>query len=81
MPVMMMPVMACGCGRRRTEQVIQNVNDSADISLRSAVPILKGRVQSAAECAGIHTLAMMMHTLYYRTLPASCVLLKLKEHI
>jgi len=81
MPMMMMPVMACRCGRRRAEQVIQNVNDSADISLRSAVSILKGRVQSAAERAGIDTLTMMMHTFYYRALPASRVLLKLKEYV
>lgn len=79
MPVMMMPVVACGCGRCRAEQVIQNVNDSANVPLRPTVSVLQGWVQSAAERAGIHALAMMMHTLYYRALPASRVLLNLKR--
>lgn len=74
MPMMMMPVMACGC-RRRAEQIIQNVNDGADVPLRPTVSILKGWVQSATERAGINALTMMMHTLYYRALPASRVLL------
>lgn len=81
MPVMMMPVVACGCGRCRAEQVIQDVNDGANVPLRPTVSVLEGWVQRAAERAGIHTLAVMMHTLYYCALPASRVLLNLKRHI
>lgn len=81
MPVMMMPIVACGCGRCRAEQVIQDVNDGANVPLRPTVSILEGWIQSAAECAGIHAFAMMMHTLYYCALPASRVLLNLKRHI
>lgn len=81
MPVMMMPVVACRCGRCRAEQVIQDVNDGANVPLRPTVSVLEGRVQRAAERAGIHALAMMMHTLYYRALPASRVLLNLKIHV
>lgn len=76
MPVMMMPVVACGCGWCRAEQVIQDVNDGANVPLRPTVSVLEGWVQSAAERAGIHALAVMMHTLYYRALPASRVLLR-----
>lgn len=75
MPMMMMPVVACGCSRRRTEQIVQNVNDGADVPLWSTVSVLKGWVQSAAERAGVDTLTVMMHTLYYRALPTSRVLL------
>lgn len=81
MPMMMMPVVACGCGRCRAEQVIQDVNDGANVSLRPTVSILEGWVQRAAERTGIHALAMMMHTLYYSALPASRVLLNLKRHV
>lgn len=81
MPMMMMPVVACGCGWCRAEQVIQDVNDGANVPLRPTVSVLKGWVQRAAERAGIHALAMMMHTLYYRALPASRVFLNLKRHV
>lgn len=52
------------------------MNDSTDVPLRSTVSVLKGWVQSAAERAGVDTLTVMMHTLYYRTLPTSRVLLR-----
>jgi len=81
MPMMMMPVVACGCGRCRAEQVIQDVNDGTNVPLRPTVSILEGWVQSAAKRAGIHAFAMMMHTLYYCALPASCVLLNLKRYV
>lgn len=76
MPMMMMPIVTCRCSWRRAEQIIQNMNDSADISLGSSVSVLKSRVQSTAECAGIYTFAMMMHTLYYGALSASRILLR-----
>lgn len=78
-PVMMMPIVTCGCSWRRAQQVIQNVNNGADVTFRPAVSVLKGRIQSAAECAGVHTFAMMMHTLYYGPLSASRILLNLKK--
>lgn len=73
---MMMPVVACGCSRCRAEQIIQNVNDGTDVPLWSTVSVLEGRVQSAAERAGVDTLTVMMHTLYYCALPTSRVLLR-----
>lgn len=76
MPVMMMPIVTRGCSWRGTQQVIQNVNDGADVTLRSAVPVLQCRIQCAAERTRIHTLPMVMHALYYRALPASRVLLR-----
>lgn len=51
------------------------MNDGADVPLRSTVSVLEGWVQSAAEGAGVDTLAVVMHTLYYRALPTSRVLL------
>lgn len=74
---MMMPVVACGCSRRRAKQIIQNVNNGADVPLRPTVSVLEGWIQSAAERAGVDTLAVMMHTLYYCALPTSRVLLVL----
>lgn len=76
MPMMMMPIVACGCSRRRAEQIIQNVNDGADVPLRPTVSILESWVQSATERAGVDALTVMMHTLYYRALPTSRVLLR-----
>jgi len=81
MPVMMMPIVTCRCGRCRAEQVIQDMNDGANVSLRSTMSVLEGWVQSAAERAGIHAFAMMMHTLYYRALSASRILLNLKRYV
>lgn len=51
------------------------MDDGAYSSFRASVPVLERRVQGTAERARIYTLSVMMHTFYYRTLPASRVLL------
>lgn len=77
MSVMMMPIVTCICSWRRAEQVIQNVNDGANVPFGSTVSVLKSRIQRAAERAGIHTFAMVMHALYYSALPTSRIFLDL----
>lgn len=79
MSVMVMPVMACRCSWRRAQQVIQNVNDGADVTFGPTVSVLKGRVQGTAERAGVHTFAVVMHTFYYGPLSASRILLNLRK--
>lgn len=75
MPVMV-PKVTCGGSWRCAQQVIENVNNGTYITLRTPVSVLESWVQGSAERARIHTLSVVMHTLYDCTLPASCVLLR-----
>lgn len=43
------------------EEVIQNVDYGGDMLLRFSETVLKGGVEGAGECPGIHALAVMLH--------------------
>lgn len=74
--VPVVPVVAGGrCGRGRAQQVVEDVDDGADVALGPAVPVLQGRVQGAAERARVDALAVVVHRLDYRSLSALRVLL------
>lgn len=76
---MMMPVVSgsgCWCG---AQQVVENVNDGADVTLRSAMAVLQRGIQRAAERARVNTLAVVMHTFDYCPLSAPCIFLGEKK--
>lgn len=77
--VPVIPVVTGRRGRGRAEQVVQDVDDGADVALGPTVPILQRWVESAAESARVHALPVVMHALYYRSLATFCVLLKAIE--
>ena len=52
------------------------MNYGTDVPLRATVSVLKSWVQGTTKRTGVHTLSVVMHTLYYRTLPASCIFLR-----